>query len=146
MHVSKTIAIAITLLMLICISCGREYTRPESAGGLFKPVGPQEAIELINGRKGLQIVDTRTGWERSGGWIANSVHISYFSFLFGGGYDRIDKNRPVLLICEHGVRSYRVGRSLVKKGWKEVYDLEGGMKAWLKAGYPVVSGGKGLEQ
>ena len=120
------------------MSCTHEYTRPEDGNSVFMPVTPSKASVLINTKEGMQIIDTRTGWERSGGWIANSVHISFFDFLFGGGYDRVEKDTPVLVYCSHGVRSYRVARSLVKRGWKEVYDLEGGMNAWLKQGYPVV--------
>jgi rhodanese-related sulfurtransferase len=134
----KAPVIAIVLFSMFCLSCTHEYKRPDNMDAVFKPVGPAEALELIDGRRGIQIVDTRTGWERIGGWIANSVHISYFTFLFGGGYEKIDKNKPVLLICAHGARSYRVGRSLVKKGWMEIYVLEGGMKAWLSDGYPVL--------
>ena len=131
--------ITIILFQFLILSCAHDYKRPENMEGLFKPVGPAEAMELIRESEGLQIVDTRTGWERSSGWIANSVHVSYFSFLFGGGYDKLRRDEPVLLVCAHGIRSYRVGRALVRKGWKEVYDLEGGMKAWITDGYPVVS-------
>jgi len=128
-----------SVLILLLSACAHKYINPEGGGVVFRLMPPVEAAALIEERSDLQIVDTRTGWERSSGWIANSVHISYFSFLFGGGYDKIDKQRPVLLICAHGVRSYRVGRALIKRGWEEVYDLEDGMKAWRKEGYPVVS-------
>lgn len=130
--------------LVLSSSCAHQYTKPGDEGAVFRPVVPHDAAGIIQERQGLQIVDTRTGWERSSGWIANSVHISYFTFLFGGGYDKLDKERPVLLICAHGTRSYRVGRSLIKKGWKEVYDLDGGMKAWLKDGYSVVTKQEGL--
>jgi len=136
----KTIMVPAVILLLLSLSCAHEYTRPEAGGAVFRPVTPGETAELMGTREDLLIVDTRTGWERSSGWIANSVHISYFDFILGGGYDRIERNVPVLLVCAHGVRSYRVGRALVKKGWLEVYDLEGGMKAWIKEGYPVVGG------
>lgn len=140
----KVIFITLVSLVIILTSCAHEYIRSGDGNAVFLPVAPQEAARLTVERQGLQIVDTRTGWERSSGWIANSVHISYFTFLFGGGYDKLDKERPVLLICAHGTRSYRVGRSLIKKGWKEVYDLDGGMKAWLKDGYSVVTKQEGL--
>jgi len=129
----------IAVFLLLSTACAHQYTKPGDEGAVFRPLVPQEAAEIIRERQGLQIVDTRTGWERNSGWIANSVHISYFSFLFGGGYDRLDRQRPVLLICAHGTRSYRVGRALINRGWKEVYDLEGGMKAWLREGYPIVT-------
>lgn len=125
--------------LVLSSSCAHQYTKPGDEGAVFRPVVPHDAAGIIQEHQNLQIVDTRTGWERSGGWIANSVHISYFTFLFGGGYDKLHKGLPVLLICAHGTRSYRVGRSLIKRGWKEVYDLEGGMKAWLSEGFPIIT-------
>lgn len=112
---------------------------PEKEGAVsFMAVTPEEAMRLIKEKEGLVIVDTRTGWERKGGWIEGSVHISYLDFLFGSPEDKMDKAAPVLMICAHGARSYRVGKALFRGGWREVYDLEGGMKAWTTAGYPIV--------
>ena len=124
-------------ITLMVSSCSRHYVMPGDGEALFMPVMPAEAMRLINEHPGLMVLDVRTGWERDSGFIAGSVHISYFDFLFGSGYGRLDKGTPVLVVCAHGPRSYRVGRSLLGRGWREVYDLMGGMKAWTGEGYPV---------
>ncbi len=44
-----------------------------------------------------------------------------------------DDGRPVLVYCEHGVRSAHAASLLAAAGWELVYDLSGGMAAWRGA-------------
>lgn len=41
-----------------------------------------------------------------------------------------DDGRPVLVVCEHGIRSAAAARVLADAGLAPVYDLAGGMAAW----------------
>jgi rhodanese-related sulfurtransferase len=53
--------------------------------------------------------------------------------------DEIDRDRPVVCICHHGVRSAHVATYLVRQGFAEVYNLRGGIDAWsieVDAGVP----------
>ncbi len=50
----------------------------------------------------------------------------------------LPKDKPILLVCAVGGRSYGVGRYLAKQGYPEVYNLRGGIVAWEKEGLPVV--------
>ena len=42
----------------------------------------------------------------------------------------LDKDRPVVLICQSGMRSSNAGRLLKKHGFKEIINVKGGMNAW----------------
>ncbi|RAJ04118.1 adenylyltransferase/sulfurtransferase [Chitinophaga skermanii] len=42
----------------------------------------------------------------------------------------IDKFQPVVLICHHGMRSRSVANFLVDEGYKDVYNVTGGIHAW----------------
>lgn len=44
--------------------------------------------------------------------------------------DDLDKDRPVVVICQSGMRSSNAARLLKKKGFKEVINVKGGMNAW----------------
>jgi adenylyltransferase/sulfurtransferase len=44
--------------------------------------------------------------------------------------DRVPRDRPVVCICQKGVRSRIAAQMLVELGLAEVYSLEGGMDAW----------------
>lgn len=44
--------------------------------------------------------------------------------------DEIDRERPVVCICHHGVRSAQVVAFLERQGYDTVYNLAGGIDAW----------------
>lgn len=50
-------------------------------------------------------------------------------------------NTPLILICNHGIRSAQAVDLLQQKGFTEVYNLDGGMHAWIEAGLPVAGDG-----
>lgn len=43
---------------------------------------------------------------------------------------KADKNRTIVLHCHHGGRSRAAAEQLVKQGFRNVYNLEGGIDAW----------------
>lgn len=63
-------------------------------------------------------------------------------------YDRIeanvdklpaDRNAKIVLYCMSGRMSAIAARTLVKLGYRSVWDVEGGMVAWEKAGRKIVT-------
>lgn len=44
---------------------------------------------------------------------------------------------PVIVISSHGERSTQAAALLMNQGMTEVYNLDGGMHAWIEAGLPV---------
>ncbi len=48
------------------------------------------------------------------------------------------RDRPVIVVCRSGNRSAVASRILCRAGFAEVFNLSGGMNAWLRAGLPVV--------
>jgi rhodanese-related sulfurtransferase len=42
----------------------------------------------------------------------------------------IDRSRPVVCICHHGMRSAQVVAFLLQQGYPSVYNLTGGIDAW----------------
>lgn len=51
-----------------------------------------------------------------------------------------DKSTPIYLICRSGNRSGKVARLLMDVGYSEVFNVAGGMLAWLEQGFPVETG------
>ena len=43
----------------------------------------------------------------------------------------------IYLHCRAGVRSYAAAEMLIQHGYENVYSVEGGLNAWIQAGYPV---------
>ena len=52
-----------------------------------------------------------------------------------------DKCANVVLICWSGGMSQSAGNALINLGYLRVSDLDGGMNAWQKAGYPLLMDG-----
>jgi rhodanese-related sulfurtransferase len=52
-----------------------------------------------------------------------------------------DKRAPVVLYCGGGFRSALSADSLRRMGYTNVVSMDGGIRAWREAGYPIESGG-----
>ncbi|MFO7696337.1 MAG: rhodanese-like domain-containing protein [Anaerolineae bacterium] len=61
-------------------------------------------------------------------------------------YDKVPQNLAqlpdrfarIVVYCRTGDMSDRAARKLVSLGYKDIYDVDGGMVAWEAAGYPLV--------
>lgn len=90
--------------------------------GAFK-----EAISKEN----IQLVDVRTKLEYNAGHIENAVNIDFFDRSnFNENFAIFDREQPIYLYCRSGHRSQRSAKKLAKLGFKKIYDLKGGFKAW----------------
>ncbi len=48
-----------------------------------------------------------------------------------------DKEAPIYIHCQHGIRGAQAAKILSQKGYTKVFNLEGGLEAWRSAGFPV---------
>ena len=53
-----------------------------------------------------------------------------------------DKNAKIVLYCSSGRMSEIAANTLVKLGYTDVWNVEGGMVAWEKAGFPLIQNQK----
>ena len=51
-----------------------------------------------------------------------------------------DKATPIVLYCGGGFRSALAADNLQKMGYTKVISMDGGMRAWREAGYPLEKG------
>ena len=50
---------------------------------------------------------------------------------------RTGRGQPVYVICRSGNRSQIASETLVGLGYTQVYNVDGGVTAWVQAGLPV---------
>jgi adenylyltransferase/sulfurtransferase len=81
-------------------------------------------------RANLQLVDVREPWEVELTAIPGAINIPLGSF--GEGAETLDRDRPVVVLCHHGVRSERALRHLQQLGFDEAKHLEGGIDAYAR--------------
>ena len=84
--------------------------------------------EFIAGYRKAQLIDVREPNEFEGGHILGARNIPMTQLKMRMKEVRPDK--PVYLYCQSGVRSGRAARLLYRKGYRDLYHLQGGFKKW----------------
>jgi len=85
------------------------------------------------------LVDVRTAEEFSEGHIVDAINIDYLFENFSVEIQQLDLETPVLLYCRSGNRSSKAMKIMKELGFKEVYNLEGGIKGWILENNPVIT-------
>jgi len=133
------IAAVVVVLALVGGAVGYIFIGPSStratAGASFKTITPLEAKALIESRKDLLLVDVRSPEEFQGGSLPGATLIPFWDFA-KGRFD-LPKEKPILLVCAVGGRSLACGQLLASKGYREVYNLKGGLDAWQEQRVPL---------
>lgn len=133
------IVAVVVVLALVAGAAGYVYFGPSSspaaAGTSFKTITPLEAKSLIETRQDLLLVDVRSPEEFQGGTLPGATLIPFWDFA-KGRYD-LPRDKPILLICAVGGRSLACGQLLASQGYREVYNLKGGLDAWVEQRVPL---------
>ena len=109
-------------------------------GTSFVVLSPLESKELIETRANLQMVDVRTEREYVGGALPGSKLVTWSSWSpqsFLGSMKTFDKEKPLLLICAVGGRSFAAAQLLSRNGFREVYNLDKGLQEWVRLRVPL---------
>lgn len=86
-----------------------------------------------------QIVDVRTPQEWNGGVMEGAEMMNFYDKDFKTQLEKLDKNKPVAVYCKVGGRSGQAVSMMKDLGFKEIYNLKGGMDAWKSANKPTVN-------
>ena len=85
------------------------------------------------------LVDVRTVKEFSDRHIKGAINIDYLAENFSIEIQELELESPVLLYCRSGNRSSKAMKIMNELGFKEVYNLEGGIKGWISENNPVIT-------
>jgi thioredoxin 1 len=86
----------------------------------------------------VQLIDVRTSPEWAEGFIKNAVNMDVNSGGLETGAEALYKDVPVYVYCKKGRRSSDAASRLKAMGFKQVFELKGGILAWKNAGLPLV--------
>jgi rhodanese-related sulfurtransferase len=84
--------------------------------------------QFIEGYRKAQLIDVREPKEFAGGHILGARNIPQSQMR--QRFKEIRSDKPVYLYDQNGARSGRVALFLKKKGYNELYQLQGGFKQW----------------
>ena len=73
------------------------------------------------------VIDVRAPEEHKIKRIKNSININFYDEKFIDFFKIYEKNENILIYCRSGRRSLEAVKNLSKKGFKNIYDLKGGI-------------------
>ena len=130
----------VLLISLVVIS-GLALLWPALARPAGNEVNPGEATTLIN-REDAHIVDVREADEFANGHLPDALNIPLGKLSERVGELEKFKDKPIIFCCATGMRAGKANAELKKQGFAKLYNLAGGVDAWVGAGYPVKKGAR----
>ena len=102
----------------------------------IKEIGNLNATHLINQQNAV-LLDVRETKEFEGGKLPNALHIPLSQLQSRSAELAKLNGRPIIVYCARGQRSRATGAALQGMGFKDIYQLSGGFRAWKDAGLPL---------
>lgn len=99
----------------------------------FSRIDVAEAKSKLEG--GAAFVDTRPPADWAGGHVPGAQNLPLISVR--GRSREIPQDVEVVFVCQNGERSPQAAEVASSLGFKDVFVLEGGIDAWIKAGNPL---------
>ncbi|MGE3726715.1 MAG: rhodanese-like domain-containing protein [Candidatus Sericytochromatia bacterium] len=110
----------------------------------FKPqavvtISPQEAHDwVMDPQSQWLILDVRTPEEFAQGRLKNATLMNFYDPDFKTKLEDMNRHQPTILYCRSGNRSGKALEIMRELGFKNVYEVRGGILAWQASGFPVV--------
>ncbi len=140
----KRITVVVIMLMIVAIvlsACGQVDTMPAEGrevkveGGSYRDTSPAQLKSMLDNKDFLFV----------------NVHIPYEGEISGTElfipYDEVEQNlsrfpedrgAKIVVYCRSGSMSAIAAKTLVKSGFTNIWNLDGGMIEWERQGYELV--------
>lgn len=141
---TRKIVFSLSILLLIGCSSRRKESMETfaaylySGDSVFTDIDAEQAHELIRiyGSR-INIIDVRRPDEFDSFKIADAVNVNYNDEFFRDSIDLFPRDLICLVYCKYGARSFSAALIMKEMGFLKVFNLSGGIKDWIKTGYPV---------
>jgi len=107
----------------VCPEQGREA----EMSPLVRQITVVELRDMMESGFGCELVDVRTDVEQS------IARIEKFRILDQDYHDQLcdcDKDTPIIFQCHHGIRSQQTAEYFRQRGFRNLYNVQGGIDAW----------------
>lgn len=116
------------LLPLLFISCHGQSSKT------VQTIDAKLYAEKLKSTQNPQLLDVRTPEEYNAEHIDNAVNVNWNGDDFETKANKYDKSKPVFVYCKVGGRSAKAADKLAQMGFKEIYNLDGGIMKWNASG------------
>lgn len=127
----KSFFTCLIIISFLFVNCNAQTSEK------VKMINTIEFQKKIQNTKNTQLVDVRTPEEFNPEHLQNAVNINWNDPNFESNIKLLDKNKPVFVYCKVGGRSMKAATKLAELGFKEIYNLEGGIVSWNSKNLPT---------
>ncbi|MEI6817086.1 MAG: thioredoxin domain-containing protein [Bacteroidota bacterium] len=128
----KIVLTILTASILFINACSNGQTGNTS-------LSASEFSEKLSNTPSSVLIDVRTPEEYSKGHLQNSKNFDWNGDDFQNQTSKLEKGMPVFIYCLSGKRSAAAASKMRTDGFKEVYELNGGIMKWRAANLPEVT-------
>lgn len=127
----------IIIYFLFFVSCGQANSDGElvtqSSNATIQTISVDEFESKLKKLQNVQLIDVRTPGEFQEGHLKNAINVDYRNENFEINIKKLDKTIPTFVYCLSGGRSASAATQLSEFGFKEVYNMDGGIMKWRNA-------------
>ncbi len=120
--------ISLLLLSFLFISCHGQQSKA------IHTVDVKSFAEKLKNNERPQLLDVRTPEEYSTEHIGDAKNLNWKADDFVIKAKTYDKSKPIFVYCKLGGRSAQAADKLAELGFKEIYNLDGGIMKWKAQG------------
>ncbi len=146
----KYFIVLLTALLIVLITAGCNTGPPQSPSLdpvtspalVNRVIDTQSACDMIQRNRDnpdFIILDVRTREEFNSGHIAGAMLIDIYSPDFKTEVSELDRDKKYLVYCRTARRSADAAKIMQEMGFREVYDMAGGIVRWTASGCPTVT-------
>lgn len=130
----------LSLALGACASTGAELALPEgigqpvpvAGGGSYVDILPQELDRILQERD-IFLVNVHVPYE--GEIVGTDAHLPFDQINSLLAQFPAHRDANIVVYCRSGSMSAIAARDLVASGYTSIYNLDGGFRAWVQAGY-----------
>lgn len=116
--------ISLLLLSFLFISCQGQTSNSVNT------IDAKLFAEKLKTNENPQLLDVRTPEEYNVEHIGNAKNVNWNGDDFVTKVNSYDKSKPIFVYCKVGGRSAQAANKLAELGFKEIYNLNGGIMKW----------------
>lgn len=129
-----------TIAVILTSFCFAQNTIPKVLEKLNKKSVPYLTVNELQLRGNYILLDAREIKEFNVSHIENAINVGFDKFDSKKVTTILkDKNATIVVYCSIGVRSEKIGEKLLKLGYRNVFNLYGGIFEWKNNGGKVVT-------
>lgn len=124
--------IALLFFNISLAGCKTQETKPAS----ITNVTADEVYKMLSSNKDYFILDVRSKEEFDSGHIEGAYLLPVSELE--NRLAELPQDKPIIVYCRSGSRSTSAANILLEKGFKEIFNMTGGITEWQSKGFPVI--------